>query len=81
MLKRKIASIDLYMIKHFGWTQDDVDRYIHQGEASQVQQFDAEQRTTYLLHGGATLRQGDGQEPYDTGHQFRSTAGRDSASS
>ena len=68
-------SVDEYMIKFFGWSQDDVDKYWNQGKALKVHKMDEEERSSYVLYGGSSLKQGVSDQAYDTSKMFSKHSG------
>lgn len=72
----KIPSVGAYMIKHFGWSQSDVDKYVTNKEKATVKYLDENERKAFELHGGSTLTQGDSRDPFDTSAMFSKHSGK-----
>jgi len=72
----RIASIDLYMIKHFGWAQADVDKYVHQKQKAVVSYLGDEEREAFKLQCGPTVTQGPAKTVFDTSNMFSKHSGK-----
>jgi hypothetical protein len=59
-------TIDQYMISSFGWSQADVDKYVHSKQKCLVSYLDPEARKAYEVHLGATVTRGPANTVFDT---------------
>lgn len=73
---KKVASIDEFMIKGFGWSQADVDKYVKRGDKATVTYLDPKDRIHFELFDGSPMTQGMFQDVWDTSDMFSKHSGK-----
>lgn len=74
--KGRFKDMTEFMKSQFGWSAEDVEKYITQAQPSKVAYLDEEERKAYELHGGSSLKQGEAAEAFDTGDMFSKHSGK-----
>jgi hypothetical protein len=68
----KVASLEEYMMKQFGWSQEDCAKYLNPAAPQKplVGTLGEKGRQVFELHGGNPVTQGASPEPFDTAQMF-----------